>query len=101
MVPYKRIAKPKGVKSKKVSVQTAVLGGGDIAFPLLFSGAVMQKLMITNPEWLGFLKTLAIPVFTTIALLVLLWISKKDKFYPAMPFLTAGCLVGYLVILVL
>jgi len=99
-VPYKRVAKTKKAGAKKVPVQTAVLGGGDIAFPLLFSGAVMQKLMITNPEWLGFLKTLVLPVFTTIALLALLWISKKDKFYPAMPFLTAGCLVGYLVLLV-
>ncbi len=101
LVPYKKTTKTKGVKSKKVPIQTAVLGGGDIAFPLLFSGAVMQKLMITNPEWLGFLKTLVIPLFTTIALLALLWISKKDKFYPAMPFLTTGCLIGYLIILTL
>ena len=102
-VPYKQGAKikPKGVKAKKVPIKTAVLGGGDIAFPLLFAAAVMQKLMITNPEWLGFLKTLAIPVFTTIALVTLLLISKKDKFYPAMPFLTAGCLMGYLVVLLL
>ena len=102
-IPYKKIekTKTKRMKLKKEKVKTAVLGGGDIAFPLIFAGAVMQKLMIANPEWLGFLKTLIIPIFTTIALLILLLKSKENKFYPAMPFLSIGCIVGYLIILVL
>ena len=101
-IPYKKIekSKTKSVKLKKTKVKIAVLGGGDIAFPLIFAGAVMQNLMIANPEWLGFLKTLIIPIFTTIALLILLLKSKKDKFYPAMPFLSIGCVIGYLIILI-
>jgi hypothetical protein len=27
--------------------------------------------------------------------------AKKDKFYPAMPFITAGCNVGWLIVLLL
>lgn len=103
LIPYKKIGKPKTkrVKSKKAKVKTAVLGGGDIAFPLIFAGAVMQKLMITNPEWLGLLKTLIIPLCVTFALLFLLIRGQENKFYPAMPFLSIGCIVGYFIILIL
>ena len=85
---------------KKVKLgKIAVLGGGDIGFPLLFAGVVMKGLMLNNAELIGFVKTLIIPVFVSLALLYLLVKGKKDKFYPAMPYLTAGCVIGYLVIL--
>ena len=83
--------KPAG-KSKKVTASHAVLGGGDIAFPLLFTGAVLKY---TNDP----VAALLIVVFSTIALALLLIFSKKEKFYPAMPFLTAGCFAGFLVAL--
>lgn len=73
--------------------KTAILGGGDIAFPLLFAGAVMK----TTPFW----PTLLIPLTVTGALLLLFLKSEKGKFYPAMPFLSAGCFVGYGIILLL
>lgn len=98
MVPYKLPKKKKKRVKVKAKVKTAILGGGDIAFPLIFSGAVMQNLMISNIEIIGFLKTLVITLFATLSLLLLLYISKKDKFYPAMPFLTGGCFVGYLIL---
>ena len=59
----------------------------------------MKSLMLANPVLTGFLKTLIITLFTTIALLLLFLLSKKDRFYPAMPFLSAGCLLGYGVML--
>jgi len=97
LVPYKL---PKGMKKikkrgkgKLIKVKTAVLGGGDIGFPLIFAGVVMKQF--------GFLKTLVIPVAVTIALFLLLYYSKKDKFYPAMPFISAGCLAGYVLVLLL
>ena len=77
----------------------AVLGGGDIGFPLIFAGVVMKDLMLSNPELIGFLKTLIIPVFVSIALMYLLVSAQKDKFYPAMPYLTVGCVIGYFVVL--
>jgi len=102
LLPYKMPKNiPKGIPIKRIKVKTAILGGGDIGFPLIFAGVVMKGLMLTNPEWSGFLQALIIPIFTSIALLFLLMKSEKDKFYPAMPFLSAGCLAGYLVILLI
>ncbi len=68
----------------------AIIGGGDIGFPLLFAGVVMSEF--------GFLQSFIIPVFATAALGVLFLISRKSRFYPAMPFVSAGCFVGYGVI---
>lgn len=65
----------------------AIVGGGDVAFPLLFAGTLLPAF--------GFYKTLIIPAFAAAALLILLIIGKKGRFYPAMPFITAGCFVGY------
>jgi FtsH-binding integral membrane protein len=42
----------------------------------------------------AFLSALAIPLCVFIALSVLLFRAKKDKFYPAMPVVTAGCMAG-------
>ena len=72
--------------------RVAILGGGDIGFPLIFSGVAFNSL--GN-------QALIIPVFATLALLILLMQSNKNKFYPAMPFLTAGCFVGYLITLII
>ena len=102
LIPYKR-EKDKGkivngIKVKK-SVKTAILGGGDIGVPLLFAGVVMKGLMLEQGVLAGFLKTLIIPIFATIALYILFLKGEKNKFYPAMPFLTAGCFIGYFIIL--
>jgi len=104
LIPYGRKkgkAKEKGIIEKKGVGKIAVLGGGDIGLPLIFAGVVMKDLMLSNPEIIGFLKTLIIPLFVSIALLYLLTSAKKDKFYPAMPYLTAGCFIGYFVVLLL
>ena len=105
LLPYGKgkgiAAEGKGIIKDKEKGRIAVLGGGDIGFPLLFSGAVMKELMLANPEPIGFLKTLIIPVFVTSALLYLLITGEKDKFYPAMPYLAVGCVIGYFVVLLL
>jgi len=96
-IPYELPEKEGKKKTKKVvkieKVRTAILGGGDIAFPLLFAGVVMKNT--------GFLTSLIIPIFVSITLLILLVKSKEDRFYPAMPFLSLGCLAGYGFILLL
>ena len=97
-IPYggasMRVKKTKIPKPPKKG-RIAILGGGDIGFPLLFAGVVMKGLMMSNIFWIGFLKSLIIPLFATVALSILFIKSEKDKFYPAMPFITAGCLLGY------
>ena len=105
-IPYgksegKAPKREKGIIEKKGAGKIAVLGGGDIGFPLIFAGVVMKDLMLNNIELIGFLKTLIIPIFVSLALLYLLVKSRKDKFYPAMPYLTAGCIIGYFVVLLL
>ena len=77
----------------------AVLGGGDIGFTLIFAGVVMKGLMLQETVLIGFLKTLIIPFFVSLALLVLLLKGQQNKFYPAMPVLSVGCFIGYLVVL--
>ena len=77
----------------------AILGGGDIGFTLIFAGVVMKGLMLKEAVFIGFLKTLIIPVFVTLALLVLLFKGEHGKFYPAMPVLSLGCFVGYFIVL--
>jgi len=97
-------AKKKKTTSKKAPVmkhpaevcaeKTAILGGGDIGFPMFFAGVVMN-----TPPYISFVETLLIPVCCAISLFLLLTYGKQDRFYPAMPFLSMGCLVGYLLIL--
>jgi presenilin-like A22 family membrane protease len=99
LIPYGKSKNKPAKASKGKGVKTAVLGGGDIGFPLIFAGVVMKDLMLTSPEPTVFLKTLLIPIFAAAALLFLLINGKQDKFYPAMPYITAGCFIGYAVVL--
>lgn len=80
---------------------TAILGGGDIGFPLIFAGAVMKSLMLNESILIGFLKTLIIPLFAATALFILLLKGDKNKYYPAMPFISAGCFAGYFITLLI
>lgn len=73
----------------KKEEHTAILGGGDIGFPLLFSGVMLVEY--------GWLRALTVTLFVSIALLWLLLAGEKNKFYPAMPFIAAGCFAGYFV----
>ena len=70
--------------------KTAILGGGDLGFPLLFSGVLFRTY-----GWFALISVLT----STIALAFLLWKSEKNKYYPAMPTISIGCLVGYGIIM--
>ncbi|MFP4118751.1 MAG: presenilin family intramembrane aspartyl protease [Candidatus Woesearchaeota archaeon] len=98
----RRASKSQATTSKKTAEKTtaqakqAILGGGDIVFPLLFAGTVLQMLLDQGiTKYSAMLYTSIIPVTTTIALALLFFKGKKDRFYPAMPFVTLGCLAGY------
>jgi presenilin-like A22 family membrane protease len=86
-----------GEKKAKI----AVLGGGDIGFTLIFAGVVMKNLMLQETLLIGFLKAMIIPLVVSLTLLVLLLKSRQNKFYPAMPVLSIGCFIGYLVVLLI
>ena len=94
----KAVKNPPKKEAKNTQIRTtgeAILGGGDIAFPLIFSGVVMESFVVTMNKQMAFLKVLIIPIVLSAVLLMLLIKGKQGKFYPAMPFLTAGCLIGY------
>lgn len=105
--------------SKKFKVQgshrgskekVGILGGGDVVFPLFFSGTIMTALIQGNfpgavisamSKSTAFLYAL-IPVATVlIALFLLFTLGKSNRFYPAIPFITAGCLAGYGILLLI
>ncbi len=73
----------------KAESRTAILGGGDVGFPLLFSGVVLVEQ--------GWIAALIVTLFVSTALFWLLMAGEKNKFYPAMPFIAAGCFIGLLV----
>ena len=86
LIPYKY----------KKEIKTAILGGGDIGFPLLFASAVLKSL---GPAFS--FKALIIPITTSMLLVALFIFGKKNHFYPAMPFLSIGCFLGYLIVLLI
>nr|MBI4156780.1 hypothetical protein [Candidatus Woesearchaeota archaeon] len=69
----------------------AILGGGDIAFPLMFAGVILKQ--FGNIAFI-------VPVIATLSLFCLFLFTKKNKFYPAMPFLTIGCFIAYAILLI-
>ncbi len=78
------------------SRRTAILGGGDIAFPLIFIGVVFTSLLSQGFSTVAaYSYSLIIVVTAAISLTVLFVYAEKDKFYPAIPFLATGCFVGY------
>ncbi len=96
LIPYKlgkiklKERKTKTTTTKKAvtkkSISTAILGGGDIAFPLIFAGVILKEM--------GLWQALIIPFFALAGLAVLFWKAEKKKYYPAMPFITVGCFIG-------
>jgi len=81
----KKITK-KELEKKKIKINVAMLGGGDIIFPIIFSGVMLKTF--------GFIPALFVIAGATLGLGYLLLSSEKKKFYPAMPFITAGIFLG-------
>ena len=71
---------------KKVRVSVAILGGGDVVFPIIVAGVVMREFSL--------FPALLVSLCATLALALLFYFSEKGKFYPAMPFISIGCFVG-------
>ena len=76
-------------KKKGIKVNLAILGGGDVVFPIITAGVVLNVL--------GVMPALFVIAGATLGLSYLFFFGQKKKFYPAMPFITAGILLGLLV----
>jgi len=93
-------------QKKKVKVNIAILGGGDIVFPMITAGVMLNS--AKYGRFPAFLSNLSSPLFNisglgtalfviagaTLGLGLLFLFSEKKKFYPAMPFITAGIFLG-------
>jgi len=79
----------KVLKKKKMKVSLAILGGGDVVFPIIAAGTLLRIH--------GWVPAIFIIFGALAGLTFLLAISQKKKFYPAMPFITAGIFLAMLV----
>jgi len=79
----------KQFKKAKIKVNLAILGGGDIIFPIITAGIFYMAL--------GLLSALIITASATLGLLYLFILAEKKKYYPAMPFLTIAMYLGMMV----
>jgi presenilin-like A22 family membrane protease len=71
----------------KYKDEAGVLGGGDIAFPLLFAAVAMKEI--------GTLASLFSVYGATLGLISLIILGRKNKYYPALPFITLGSFLGF------
>lgn len=109
MLPYNskganykgKLSSSKIGEPKNSGNQVAILGGGDVAFPLIFSGVVLRYLVIDYGFLPSYLFALLVSLFAAIALGMLLIFGKKHTFYPAMPFISAGCFIGLAIVFLL
>src|SRR3989338_3396124 len=74
------------LSKKKFRVNLAVLGGGDVVFPIIASGVMLKTL--------GLFPAIFVIVGATLGLCYLMFFAEKKKFYPAMPFISAGIFLG-------
>jgi presenilin-like A22 family membrane protease len=82
----KMTLKKSELKKKRIRVNVAILGGGDVIFPIIAAGVMMKTF--------GIFSALFVVLGATLGLTYLLINSEKRKFYPAMPFITAGIFIG-------
>ena len=90
MVKMAKMQESLGIFSGLIVVnknEVAILGGGDIAFTLLFATVALRDF---SP-----LSAYAVVYGATLGILALMILGQKKKFYPAMPFVTVGSLLGF------
>lgn len=74
-------------KLKKMKINLAMLGGGDVVFPIITAGVYMVAFNSIIPA-------IFIIVGAFLGLTYLLSVSEKKKFYPAMPFISGGIFIA-------
>jgi presenilin-like A22 family membrane protease len=75
--------------NKSMKINVAILGGGDVIFPLITAGVILKT-------W-GVFPAIGIIFGALIGLGFLLVFSNKKKFYPAMPFICSGVFLAMLI----
>jgi len=101
--PHEKEAAYENIEAQGEGLKSAILGGGDIGFTLIFCSVVMEFLIISMgvTKSLAFFYALIPAACATIALTFLFIFSKRGKFYPAMPPISVGCFIGFGIVLLL
>lgn len=86
---YKGKEIPRNIQKKKFKVNLAILGGGDVVFPIITAGVFMKSFGIIPAIWIIF--------GSFVGLAYLFTKGEKGKAYPAMPYISLGILFGLLV----
>ena len=89
---YKNKEVPKKYKRKKYKVNLAILGGGDIIFPIIASGVFFK--------FFGIVPALFVTFGALSGLIYLFSVTEKGKSYPAMPYISAGIFISVLLALI-
>jgi hypothetical protein len=85
------------LRKKKIKVNVAILGGGDVVFPIITAGVMLKEFGFVNLAGFNLpMASLFVIIGAAIGLGSLFLFSEKKKFYPAMPFITAGIFAGIL-----
>lgn len=75
-------------KAGRVKINLAILGGGDVVFPIITAGVFLRAIGLAPALFV---------IFGALAGLIFLFtISQKKKFYPAMPFISGGIFIALL-----
>ena len=77
------------LSKKRMKISVAILGGGDVVFPIITAGVVLKT-------W-GIWPAIGIIFGALFGLAALLMFSEKKKFYPAMPFISGGIFLSMLI----
>jgi presenilin-like A22 family membrane protease len=73
-------------ENKKIKLNIAILGGGDVVFPIITAGVMLKTF--------GLASAFFVILGSILGLSYLFFFAEKKKFYPAMPFITAGIFIG-------
>ena len=83
---YKGKKIPAKVKKQKFKVSIAILGGGDVVFPIITAGVFMRVY--------GIIPALFIIFGALFGLSLIFMTSEKKKSYPAMPYISSGIFIA-------
>lgn len=86
---YKNKIPTKEIKKNKIEISSAILGGGDIVFPIITAGVFML--------YYGLAPAISVIFGAFAGLAYLLTFSEKKKMYPAMPYITTGIFLGLII----
>lgn len=95
---YKGKKMPTKIRKKKFKVRLAMLGGGDVIFPIITAGVFMRAYAEQALFGIaGLIPALFIIGGALIGLTYLMFRTEKDKAYPAMPYISAGIFAALIV----